>query len=172
MKASNLQKIIDFMRNHAERGVYAVIEGREVSLVAASECSLTTVDLMPQRVSGGRGIFFVPFDDFYNCRNALRHDDDATVVMARGEQPFVPGCPSFKVTVSDWFEAHLGQMKKALPVPKKSGRVMDVAIMKETAHSLRALSVGSSYSHIIGKTVRVELAEPGFEARRVWKIIY
>lgn len=171
MKAANMQKIIDFMRGHAERGAYVVIEGREVSIVAASECSLTTVELMPQRVSGGRGVFFVPFDDFYNCRRALGHDDEAPVVMTRSEQPFVAGCASLKLLISDWFEAHLGQIKK-LPVPKKSGRVMDVALMKETAHSLRPLSVGKGYSHIIGKTIKVELTEPGFEARRVWKIIH
>lgn len=171
MQAANFQKIIDFMKAHTERGVYIVLGGREVTVVSASECALTTVQLMPQRVSGGSGVFFVPFDDLYNCRNALRHDAEATVVMSRSEQPYVAGCASLKLSVSDWFEAHVGRIKK-LPVPKKSGRVMDVALMKETAHSLRPLSVGKGYSHIIGKTIKVELTEPGFGARSVCKIIY
>lgn len=172
MQAANFQKIIDFMKAHTERGVYIVLDGREVAVVAASECSLTTVQLMPQRVSGGRGVFFVPFDDLYNCRNALRHDGEATAVMSRSEQPLVAGCASLKLSVAEWFEAHIGHIKKSLPVPKKSGRVMDIALMKETAHSLRPLSNGKNYSHLIGKTIKVELTEPGFGARSVCKVIY
>jgi hypothetical protein len=172
MQAANFQKIIDFMKAHTERGVYIVLEGKEVAVVAVSECSLTTVQLAPQRVSGGRGVFFVTFNDLYNCRNALRHDGGAMVVLSRSEQPLIPGCASLKLQVSDWFEAHLGHIKKDLPVPKKSGRVMDVALMKETAHSLRPLSFGNGYAHIISKTIRVNLTEPGFGARYVCKIIY
>lgn len=171
MNAGNFHKVIECLKSHAVTGLHFKLNGRDVSIVAEHGTSHTTVVLPPQRNHVGYGVFFVPFDDLYNCKNALKHDPDEPVVLTRSTQPLVPDWASLHIEISDWFSAHVGHLrKKGVPKIRKSGGTLGDATIKSVAHSLRSLSKGSTYTHSVSKgTVRVALEEPDFGLLAVYK---
>lgn len=169
MKAENFAKIIECLKPHAVTGLHFKLDGKNISIVAEQGTSKTTVVFPPQRNHVGYGVFFVSFDDLYNCKNALK-ELDADVVISRSVQPFVPEWPSLHIRISDWFEAHTGRVRlKGVPKLRKSGSTLGPATVKATAHSLRPLSQGKTYRHSSGKIIRVDLDEPAFGLVAVFK---
>jgi hypothetical protein len=193
MIAADCLKVLEFMltqANHAkhapltQQGVQVILDGRELSFVAVDSGSTTTVQMQPQRVSGGKGDFFIPFDDleciFYPLRweCTSKRGGTAEVVITRSEQPLVPGRPCLKILIGDASENYFGNFKPG-GHPKRSAihalNDLTVEDIRNAAHSIKALNGREkrySYKRLEANSYRVELIDPIAGTKSVTKMIY
>jgi len=187
MLAGDFKKVLEFMvaqANHdpyapaAQKGIQVILNGRKVSIISVSSCSTTTVELLPQAVSGGGGVFFVPFDDVDTLMAPLGHDSLAGVTLSLGEQPLVKGMLSLHVAVGDWFTADIGHHKpNGLPKhsANKSTSLLDYATVRSRAKVLAELDAGGKiFGHrkVGANRYEVFLLNPAYGIKSVVKKIY
>lgn len=187
MIAGNFLRVLEFMASQAnhdpyapalQKGVQVILDRRRVTLISVCTGSTTTVEMLPQAVSGGGGAFFVPFDDIETLLPPLRHDVTAKVTLSLGEQPLAPGRLSLHVSVGDWFTADIGDHKPT-GMPKRSAVKATTEItyqmVKTSAGALVVLDDGGrTFGHrkVGDNAFEVFLPAPSFGIKSVVKKIY
>lgn len=184
MNSITFRIIIDFLVTQANHKKPAARYTDGLHFIFSQDCvtfravrdGATTIVTMPGKMFTGKGAFFLPFDDLYTFRNALKHDDQARVRLTTRLQPFNPQRPSVFIGVADWFEADIGL--KIANLPKTHGRASSsirLEDIKRAASSLRPLSSGKDYRYVVDDKrhyAYVELLEPSFGLTSVIQEIY
>lgn len=187
MRAEHFLRVLEFMvtqgnhQKHApamQQGVQVILDGKALSFVAVDSCATTTVVMLPMGVSGGRGVFFIPFGDVDDILPALRHEKDVKVTVQRSEQPFMPGRACLKINIGDWSEHYLGVFKDA-GLPKRSAvhsqHDLTSADIKIAANQLKALKGDVNqyaFTKVAENSYRIDIVNPSFGTKSVSKLIY